>query len=179
MSVDSELRSLRQEVDALGSTVTQLVKALEQDDRLRERSDLIDQRERDRRHQEILVSLEKITKSYEAVGTALRDLPDRCVRYVEAKILELRREKFEARQSGVMVEPALLPPAPSVREPTSKIIALVEGKDNDSTALTAGQQKALVRVGKWLWRYKLHAGGVLIAIHWGWERLYTLLKLIK
>lgn len=178
MSVDNELRSLRQEVDALGSTVTQLVRALEQDDRLRERSDLIDQRERDRRHQEILTALEKIAKSYEAVGMSLRDLPERCVRYVEKKILDLRTEKYEAQRAGVMVEPALLPPAPSVREPTSKIIALIEGKD-DSAALTAGQQRAIVRAGKWLWKYKIHAGGVLIVIHWVWERVHKLISLLK
>lgn len=179
MSAESEIKGLRQEVSNLASEidgatrqVASLVRQLEQDDHLRERADAAEERERDKRHEELLEALERIRKSSEATGTYLRDLPDKLLRHVERKIYELRIARYEARQAGVQNEPALLPPAPTTpagREPTGKIIAQIEGKD-ESTALTPAQQRGLVKVVRKVWEYKFHGVGGGIAIHWLWER---------
>lgn len=180
MSAESELRSLRLLVDEQSTNLTRLVRALEQDDRLRERADAAAQKESDRRHEALLEALDVIRRSNEAIGVALRDLPERCVRFVEAKIYELRTAKWEAQRAGVPTEPALLPPPPVHREPTGKIIALVEGRDPESVALTAAQQRWIVRAGEALWKWKVvHVGGGMILAHWIWERAYALVEFLK
>lgn len=179
MSIENELRSLRQEIDGVASSLTGLVRALEQEDRLRERVELAEERERDKRHDDILQQLEVIKRSSEAVGMALRDLPDRLLNHVEKKIYELRIARYEANQSGFANEPAPLPPVPTRRDATSKIIALVEGKEEGSVALTAAQQKGLVKVVKKVWDYKFHIGGGAVGFHWLVERGAALLEWIK
>jgi hypothetical protein len=164
------------------------VRNMEQDDRLRERAELHDQRERDKRHKEIVDVLERIERicgvtkiANEAIAEALRDLPERVVDNVERKIYDLRVARWEAREAGVEnAIPALLPMPPSSkgeqREPTERVLKIIRGdEDDDSIAPTKGQRKLL---GK-LWKYKMHiATGVLalghVIEHWGrllWEAL--------
>lgn len=178
MSVENELRSLRQEVDELAGSITQFVRLLEQDNRLRERAESAEEKELDRRHEFLIETLDGIKRSSEAVGVALRDLPDRLLNHIEKKIYELRVARYEAQQAGVANEPAPLPPPPGRRDPTSKVIAMVEGKDDD-VALTAAQQRGIVKIVKKVWDYKFHIGGGAIGFHWLAERGAAIWEWIK
>lgn len=187
MSVESELKrvsqevsDLAQEVDGLGRQLTKLVGALEQDDHLRERAEAAEERERDDRHEEILKALKEIKDACKAMAAYARDLPERVVRHVERKIYELRVARFEAQQAGVQNEPALLPPVPMppAREPTAKVIAQIEGKD-ESAALTPAQQRGLAKLIKKAWDYKFHVGGGIVGAHWLWERAAAIVGWLK
>lgn len=189
MSVETELRSIRQELsllvqqvsqltrntdqqgtelDQLAGVLTGLVRNLEQDDQLRERAERFDTEERDKRHKSVVDSLELIAKAIETLATKQRDLPEALLDHVERKIYELRIARYDAKQAGVSNEPAPLPPPPTHRDPTGKITLPVNlppalpAHEDDSIAPTAAQQKWLVEKGKWLLarKWRIIGGGI-------------------
>lgn len=176
-------RDLSGEVDGVARNLTQLVRSLEQDDKLRDKAERFEEEERNRRHQAIVQSFQNIVTAVEKLYRKVSDLPKDMVDHVEQKIYDLRIARYEARLAGVHNEPALLPPVPTAtREHTGKIDlapALTDEAD-ESIAPTPAQQRWLARKAKWLRDNKYHvlgygAGAVAWLAH-GWHYIVDLLK---
>lgn len=186
MSVESRLEQISLELDQLTSEITKFVKSLEYDERLRNRAEDRDERDRNKQHDALTKALEDLAEQIgglkvqvEGVGVALRDLPDRLLNHVEKKIYELRLARWEALQAGVQNEPSPLPPAPTRREPTGKILTQIAGKEEDEGALTPAEHNAIVKlvVRVWKWKFHIIGGGSVVALIV--ERLGDVAKWLK
>jgi hypothetical protein len=143
------VRDLAQEQDSQTRNLARLVRALEQDDHLTERAERAAEEERDERHK--------------ALVRLIKELPDRLLIHIERKIYELRIERHKAREAGYLNEAAPLPPPPTPREPTGKVLAI---PDTDSIALTPAQQRGLWGLTLKAWRYKWHGVGGAVGLHY-------------
>jgi len=179
MSVESELRELRGEIraqrlesDNLTRMISGLVRELEQDNKLQARADEAEDEIEKRRYDALLAALEKIADTNKTVAQALEDLPDRVLDRIQKRIYDLRQAEHYARKAGVPVPYPLDPPPSPPRESTQKVLAMIEGKGEDSILPTPAQKKALSWLAKKLWSIKIHLGmgGAFGVIHW-WHEL--------
>jgi hypothetical protein len=144
-------RTLRRELDEVTSSLAALVRDLEQEDRLQDRQDRAEEREREK----LLEAVGDLRQRVENIGASLRDLPERLVATVERKIYELRTARWEAAQAGVQRDPTpaygtQLPA--TYREQTGKIAVANPNTGDDDMVLTPGQQRGIIKVAKVAWR---------------------------
>jgi hypothetical protein len=169
----------RRRVDEIESSVAAIARSLEQDDRLQERLERAEARERE----ELAKDVDDVKQRVESIGAAMRGLPERTLQVVERKIYELRKERWETQQAGIHRDPTppygtqLGPqqgPQP-YREQTGKIA--VAQPEPEDLALTPAQQRGLVKLAKTAWTVgrwpalSAAVGGTLVGL---WHKLAAL-----
>lgn len=98
--IQTVLREQSREISGLSDGVMRLVRAIEQEDRLRDRLDRAEEKERDDRHEQLERALDDLRTRIESIGAGNRDLPARLSEAVAARL---------AAES--------LPPLPSYHDP--------------------------------------------------------------
>lgn len=125
-------RDNQRQIDDLTAAVGRLVKAIEQDDHFRERSERAEAEERDKRHKQIADAVEDLTTRFENLASHHRDMPGTMLQHIEKKIYELRTARWEALQAGRETTPSFGTQLPGAahRENTGKIaVALARADD--------------------------------------------------
>jgi hypothetical protein len=174
--IEARTASNARALSDIEGSITAIARSLEQDDRLQERLERAEARERE----ELAKDVDDVKQRVEGIGAALRGLPEKTaregLRAIEHKINEWRTAKYEAMQAGMLRDPT--PPMGTqlpYREQTSKIA--VAAPEPEDLSLTPAQQRGLVKVAKKVWLFgrwpalAAGAGGGAVAL---WQKLMHL-----
>jgi hypothetical protein len=182
-----ELETLRREqrlvlrkIEEIEGGVAAIARSLEQEDRLQERQERAEEREREKLIEAVDNLREYLRDDLqvriEGIGTGLRNLPESILQLIEREIYKLRRARWDAGEP-LPREPT--PPfgtqLPPRNEPTGKIA--VAAPEADELLLTPGQQRGLVKLVKTAWGHgKWHAlavglGGTVVGF---WHKIMAL-----
>jgi DNA repair exonuclease SbcCD ATPase subunit len=146
-------RADRRQLDEIESSVAAVARSFEQEDRLQERQERAEARERE----QAAAELADIKQRVENFGMSMRDMPEKCLAAIEKRIDDYRRAKYEAS----LVTPSAGAYSMQLREPSTKI-AVARRDVDDITGVfdrthTDGERRAV----------KEFVGG--IALH-AWKR---------